>query len=160
MSSPAPQGTPQPKVVVVDEESPSCEFSRWPLRDETVASVIVLAVIVLVSIALGYFGGSFWWGVVAILALLVSQWRMWIKVEYQLCDLGVIQTVWNRTWRRPWDAFAGYEVRHEGVLLPPEEDSSTLGRLKGLYISFGTNRDDILGVVSRHLPQLDEYDSQ
>lgn len=156
MSSPAPQSTPQPKVVVVDEQSPSCEFSRWPLRDEPVAASIVICVTLLVSSGIGYLGGTLWWGVVAAMALAISLWRMWIPVETQLSELGVIQTALRRTWRRPWDTFVGYEVRNDGVLLLPVEDNSMLGRLKGLYISFGDQRDDILEVVDEHLPLLDE----
>ena len=156
MSSPTPQATPQPKVVVVDEQSPRCEFSRWPLREERLASAIVLGVMVLVSVGIGYLGGTFWWGVVAAAALAVSLWRMWLPVEFQLSELGVSQSTVRRSWRRPWDTFAGYEVRNEGILLLPLEDNSLLGRLKGLYISFGNQRDEILEVVSEYLPALDE----
>ena len=151
MSSPAPQSAPQPKVVVVDEQSSACEFRRWPLRDEPVASSIVFCVSLLVSIGIGYLGGTFWWGGIAAIALSVSLWRMWLPVHFQLSELGVIQTVVRRTWRRPWESFVGYEVRNDGVLLLPEEDNSLLGRLKGLYISFGNQRGEILEVVSEHL---------
>ena len=96
MSSPSPQSAPQPKVVVVDEQSPNCEFRRWPLRDEPVPAAIVFCVMVLLGIGMGYLGGTFWWSVVAVVALAVSLWRMWIPVEFQLCDLGVIQCALRR----------------------------------------------------------------
>ena len=156
MSSPSPQSVPQPKVVVVDEQSPSFDFRRWPLRDEPIPSAIVFLVVVALSIGISYLGGTYWWGMVAATALLVSLWRMWIPVEFELCDLGVIQTAMRRSWRKPWDAYVGYEVRNDGFLLVPVEDSSLLGRLKGLYIPFGDQRDDILEVLAEYLPRLND----
>ena len=87
MSSPAPESTSQPKVVVVDEESPSCEFSRWPLREEPLATTVVFFVTVLVSTGIGYLGGSIWLGIAAAAALAVSLGRMWLPVEFQLSAL-------------------------------------------------------------------------
>ena len=155
MSSAAPQDVPQPKVVVVDEQSPSCEFCRWPLRDEKLPVAVVFCVTVAASAGIGLWGGTMWWGVVALVALLISLWRMWIPVTFHLSELGVVQSALRRRWRRPWEDYFAYEIQNDGVLLLPEDDISVLGRLKGLYIPFADQREEILNVLSEYLTEVE-----
>ena len=155
MSSAAPQETPQPKVVVVDEQSPSCEFRRWPLRDETGPVSIVLLVALGASAGLGLWSGTLWWTVASFVTCFLSLWRMWALGVFHLSELGVVQSAFGRRWRRPWDSYSAFEVRNDGVVLYPDDDISMLGRLKGLYIPFGDQREEILDVLAEYLPQVE-----
>ena len=151
MSTPAHTTPEQSKVVVVNESSPTLELRQWPLRDEPIPSVVVLCVVVAISVGLGYIAGSTWWGLAAVIALLLSLWRMWVPVEIRFSELGVVQTALRRSWRIPWESIAAYEVRHAGVLLLPDDDSSLIGRLKGLYIGWGDHQQELLSLIEHYL---------
>lgn len=156
MSVPAHRASEQPKVIVLDEQSPELELRRWPLRDEPTTATIVLAVLLLISTGIGFIGGSIWWGVASAFALLVSQWRMWLPVEFRFSELGVVQSCLRRTWRIRWDHLRGYEVHNDGVLLLPDEQNLALARLKGIYVPFGHEREELLEIIAHYLDDRSE----
>ena len=149
MSTPAPSADDR-KVIVVDGPSPELQMLHWPLRDEPIATAASLCVALAISAGIGLMAASIVWGIVAAVALMLSLWRMWVPVEFRFCRLGVIQTALRRSWRIPWTSLAGYEVRQAGILLLPDDDNSILGRLKGLYIPWGEQKDELLALIDHY----------
>lgn len=147
MSSSAAQ-----RVIVVAGPSPDLRLTVWPLRDEPLATWIILGLAALASVLAGVISGSWLIGGAAAVALAVALWRMWLPVEIRLYELGVTQTILRRTWRMPWRTVAAYRVCTSGVLLLSDDDDSPLGRIGGLYIPWGKRRNELLAVMEHYLP--------
>jgi hypothetical protein len=138
-------------VVVESAAPPDLIVNSWPLRDEPLAATITLAVALTVSIAAGYLAGSLLFGLASAAALLLALRGWWLPVEYQLNELGVKQTIFGRGQRTPWHDWGGYRLHSRGVILLPEAVASPLDTLRGIYIPYLHQRDELVEIVERHL---------
>jgi len=131
-----------PEEVTVDD---------WPLRDRPLGASVAL------TLAAGLTWLSVWaTGVAAVgaaigVALLLTLWRSWLPVRFQLGSGGIVQTVLG--WRRriPWTAIRRYEPRGEGVLLLADASRAGMSPLRGLYLHCGDKREAVIAQLEHHL---------
>jgi hypothetical protein len=86
--------------------------------------------------------------------LLVTLWRTWLPVSYELGVSGITQRVLGRQRRIAWPAIRGYQVGANGVLLVPDAQITPLAPLRGLYLPWLDRRDreKVLASLEYHLP--------
>jgi hypothetical protein len=123
----------------------------WPVRDDALKGVAVVAGLLLVGIVVGLLTARVYLALLAFAAVTVPMWRFLLPVEYEINGKGVDQWVLGR-WRQiPWYTIRRYKVRNAGVLLLPDEDRSGLAPLRGLYLPWRTHREEVLAQVSHYL---------
>lgn len=89
--------------------------------------------------------------IAALAVLLIALWRYFVPVTFELSSDGVTQSVLGRKRRIPWRAIARHETADAGVLLLGEEDPSLMAPLRGLYVPWGSHRDEVLRHMSYYL---------
>lgn len=89
------------------------------------------------------------WGVLAL--LLLSLWRFWAPIRFELGPQGIDQTVLGRTTRIPWTAIRNYEIRPKGVLLFADALLTPLSPLRALYLPWAGEREQVLGHIDYYL---------
>jgi hypothetical protein len=122
----------------------------WAIRDRPLGS----------SLALTLAAGASWlavWGtgaplvgflVAAILAGVM--WRTWIPIRFELGVSGVTQSILGRRTRVPWVAILKYETRSDGVLLLHDATTTPLSPLRGLYVHWHDQRDQVVAQLDYH----------
>jgi hypothetical protein len=124
----------------------------WPLRQEPLGSLLVLAIGGAVSWLLAWSLAQPSVGLVAGGALLITTWRTWIPVTYEMGLSGVTQSVLGRRRRISWPAIRGYRIYSRGVLLLADESAPPLMPLRGLYIPWLGEHDKVLATLEYYLP--------
>jgi len=130
-----------PEQVTIDD---------WAIRDRPLSSSLALTLAVGAGWIAGWATEAPWAGVAVATVLVVVAWRTWLPVRYELGSSGVTQSVLG--WRRriPWAAIVQHEVRGSGVLLMPDAMKTPLSPLRGLFLHWHDQRDQVLA-------QLDYY---
>jgi len=93
--------------------------------------------------------GQWYMTLAAAVALIVSSWRYFMPVEFELNEQGVHQWCLGRRRSIPWHAIRGHRECISGVLLLPDDDHSLLASFRGLFVPYGIAPDTILAEV-RH----------
>jgi hypothetical protein len=127
------------------------QLVNWPLRDDPARAWAVLAIAVGAAVGAGVLAGSLPMGSLALGALGISLWRLWIPVKFELGSRGVSQSVFGRRRRIGWSDIPSFEVRSHGVLLLPSREPLLLSRLRGLYIRFAGRREELLASVEYYV---------
>jgi hypothetical protein len=126
-------------------------LSSWGLRDLGWYGWANLLLAAVVACAVGWLTG--WplagWGVLAL--LLLSLWRFWLPIRFELGPHGITQTVLSRTTIIPWTAIRSYEVRRKGVLLFADAVLTPLSPLRALYLPWAGDREQVLGHIEYYL---------
>ena len=121
---------------------------NWPLRRGGVGPWLLLTACVGIAVGVGVLSTNAYAGLAAIVALLISLWRLWLPVTFELGPRGVVQTVWGRTYRISWREFSRFRVLRRGVLLLVDARSSPIDVFRGLFVRFDGQRDEVLAVVN------------
>jgi hypothetical protein len=116
---------------------------NWPLQQEGVRAWGMLIGTLLFVAGIG------WWlesaAIAAALAVVFVAilWRLWLPVHYEFRRHGIVQIVWGRRRRIPWNSIASYRSLPSGVLLIPDVNGQPLSSLHGLFIAWGGRRAEI-----------------
>lgn len=126
---------------------PSVQLVNWPLRDDGVRAWLMVAMFLAVAVVGGSISRSPSMGLLVFAALALAAWRLWIPARFEFGSNGVIQTVLGRRRRTPWAEFDRYEIRRRGVLLLADAETSPLAALRGLFVRWQNQRDELLAVL-------------
>jgi len=133
---------------------------NWPLRDDAVRAWLGLGAAVIVAVMAAVLAESRAMGLLSFSVLAAALWRLWLPVTFQVGQKGIVHKALGRRRRIPWSRIARYEIRRDGVLLLPVEDTSPLAVMRGLYIRWGPQRDQLLAWVRHYVvPQPHVPDS-
>ena len=137
------------RIRVAPEE---VRLTDWPLRQRPFSSFVALALVGGASWLVGWAAQRWEVGAVAALVMAVTLWRTWLPVRYEIGGGGIVQVLFGR-WRRriPWTAILQYEIRSDGVLLLPDAVSTPLSPLRGLYLHWGDQREELLANLDYYL---------
>ncbi|MCO6455144.1 MAG: hypothetical protein J5I93_07580 [Pirellulaceae bacterium] len=124
---------------------------NWPLRQDGIGPWLLLAASVGVALVVGLVSNSSLAGGGTMLALLLSIWRVWLPVQFELGPRGILQTVGRRTYRISWREFRRYRPFRRGVLLLVDPEPSPLDAFRGLFIRYDGQKDHVLSVVDYYL---------
>ena len=99
-------------------------------------------------------------GVLAGILVAIGLWRTWLPVRLEIGAMGVTRTVLGRERRIPWSAIARTSRLTSGVMVFPEMESTPLEALRGFWIPFGRQRDEVLAILDFYLAGRNETPSQ
>jgi hypothetical protein len=86
-------------------------------------------------------------GVVCFVSLMLSCWRLWLPVTFELGTKGITQSTLVFRWRIPWRYFARYETRHRGVWLLNDAEAAPFSILRGTYVPWSDQAVQVRAVL-------------
>ena len=134
-----------------EEPPPSMRWWSWPLRENTLCAGLVLLGLAAAGIGIRQLTGATHLALLAVAVLAIALWRFFLPVQFELNADGVNQWLFGRCRQIPWKAICGYEVCSAGVLLLPRADRCPMDPLRGLYLPWGSRRDEVLARVRYYL---------
>lgn len=120
---------------------------NWPLRDQPIASLAAAAAFVAIAWGVGHLAEQPWVGSAAGVALFASTWRWWVPVTFGFGPAGVTQSIFGRSFRKPWAAVVRYERLARGVLLLPDAEGAPASSLRGRYVAWLNRRDELVTLL-------------
>ena len=120
---------------------------NWPLRDTAVRVSLAGLVITSISVIAWLVSGLPTTGAVCFVALMLSCWRLWLPVTFELGTKGIKQSTLFFRWRVPWRCIARYEIRSHGVWLLSDVEPSPLSTLRGIYVNWSDQEDQLMAVL-------------
>jgi len=126
-------------------------LNNWPLRYEwrMTSCLVGLSLVVFCVVATG--ASSVLLPLAVFTAILISLWRVWIPVSFELNSVGITQQVLRVQSFMPWTEFTYYEEYSSGVLLMRDSNPSPLARLSGSFIHWDGHRSEVLSFLDHHL---------
>jgi hypothetical protein len=146
-----PDATDEQHDPTPDALPASVRWQSWPLRDDPLRSLLLLA-------ALAGLGALVWWvtgesylGLLAAAAMAVALWRYFVPVTFEVGEQGIDRRRFGRQRHLAWEAIRQYETGPDGLLLLPRRDVSAMDYFRGQFIPWTTHRDEVLALVEKHL---------
>lgn len=121
---------------------------NWPLRDESLRSWLLLAAVAASVGAVWMLWQDVLFSLLAGLALLISLWRLWLPVRWELGLTGITQTALGFRRRIPWMAIARFDLRDNGVWLYADRDPAPQ---RAVFIAYAGQRTRITACVDYYL---------
>lgn len=123
---------------------PPIQLACWPLREGGLLPWLVLLGVAALAYEAGHYARSAGMGVLALLAMLLVFWKLWVPVQYEVGSRGVTQTF--AIWRRhvPWSSVTRFEVRYVGVVFYIDAEPHPLAAFRGLYVPCSREVADVL----------------
>ena len=151
MSSVKSRGSSTSRIRQVD-----LRLVSWPLRDTPLSTGLVLLGCIAIGLLAGWLSQSWSMGLLAVLALMIATWKLWIPVICELGPSGV--TVGVLHWRRhiAWHEVDRFESRDRGMMFYTERDQSALSALRSLYLPWHGSRDAVTEICERYHPTMRE----
>ncbi|HYW81128.1 MAG TPA: hypothetical protein VE890_16215 [Thermoguttaceae bacterium] len=126
-------------------------WRSWPARDNPVHTLLVGLGMLIGGMLISWGSGHWYLTLPAVLALLVSMWRFFLPITFELNDRGVDRWIFGRQRHVAWNAIRRHEICPGGVLLLPHDDRSLLASFRGLYVPWKEHHDAVLQRVKYHL---------
>jgi len=139
----APTLRPEPPVPI--------QWRSWPVREGVVGASLVFLGLVAAWALVRWITGQMHLALLAMAALGLSLWRFFLPVTFELNAQGVEQSLLGRRRCTAWEAIGRYEVCKSGVLLLPHRDRCPIDVFRGLYLPWGSHREEVLAHVRYHL---------
>ena len=131
---------------------PAVRWRSWPLRDRPLRGALVLLGLIAVGLLVHGLTGRPHLAFLAVGALVVALWRLFVPMTIEMNDQGVDRWILGRKRHIPWQAIRRHRVGPDGVLLLPDDDPSPLAALRGLYLPWGRHREEVLAHLRHYLP--------
>lgn len=123
----------------------------WGLRDEPLGTWFRVLMGGVASAVAGHFLGHEGWGWGTLALILVTLWRNLIPLRFEIGPHGITQVGLGRKSRILWTSILNYQVLANGVLLLPDAAVTRLSPLRGLYLPWGTQKEQVLANVEYYL---------
>lgn len=136
-----------------DDPPPLVRWFSWPVRDNVFKGSVVVIGLLAGGLGVGWVTGKTHLALLALAALVIALWRFFLPVMFELNTDGVNQWIFGRHRRIPWVAIRRYEVFSTGVLLLPYSDRCPMDAFRGLYLPWGSRREEILAQIRYYLDQ-------
>jgi len=133
--------------------TPQTEPLTWrayPARQRPAAAVLAGLAVAAVALACAATGGLFW-GILAIVVLLLSLYRFFFPSRFVIDSEGVTATYLLGTQRFAWSEIRRFCCDRHGLYLSTRSRRSRLDAYRGLYLLFGARREEVLSRVRASL---------
>ena len=127
-------------------------WQSWPLREHPLRTALVALGLLAVGVVVGWLTGRAHLAVLAVAALAVSAWRLFVPVVFELGEAGIDRRILGRRRHIPWEAIHRHEVGPDGLLLLADEDRSPLCHLRALYVPWGAHAAEVLAQLRHYRP--------
>ncbi|MBN2294457.1 MAG: hypothetical protein JXM70_18655 [Pirellulales bacterium] len=139
------------KGTIVLDPPPSARWRVWPLIDQPVWGVGLLVATTFVGLVTYWITGRPQLALLAIVVIAAAMWRFFLPTSFQLDRNGLEQIRFGYRRRVPWKSIRRHERCQTGVLLLPHSDDCPLDRLRGLFLPWNDNREEVLAQIDFHL---------
>ncbi|MEQ8791793.1 MAG: hypothetical protein RIC55_36365 [Pirellulaceae bacterium] len=126
-------------------------ITNWPLRDDGPKVLLPVVIVATVAVCVASFVNSPATGLLALAALMLAMWRLWIPVTYEFNSQGVTQVLFGRRRRVSWRKIGGYRVRRGGVWLLPHDSELQVAAPRSLFVRGGRQLETLVAVVTFYL---------
>ncbi len=109
-------------------------FSSWFLVDQKRDALFMLCVAVGIGICVWQRYGTAVYGLIALFVLLVSAWRLFVPIHFEINSDGIIHGALGRKRFISWEDVRVYRIRRRGILLLPQRDRFFLEAFRGFYL--------------------------
>jgi len=126
--------------------TPRTEPLSWracPARQRPAAALLAGLAIAAVALACAALGGVFW-GILAVVVLLVSLNRFFFPSRFVIDSEGVTATYLLGTQRFAWSEIRRFSCDRHGLYLSTRSRRSRLDAYRGLHLLFGGRREEVL----------------
>jgi len=123
----------------------------WGLRDQPLGTWFCIILGAAVSLAVGSFLGNEWYGWGMLVLVLITLWRTWIPLRFEIGPPGITQIVLGRRTRILWTSILNYRLYSRGVLLLPDAAVTPLSPLRGLFLPWGSQRERVVANIEYYL---------
>ncbi|MBC7854780.1 MAG: hypothetical protein IAF94_15215 [Pirellulaceae bacterium] len=123
----------------------------WGLRDEPLGTWLRVILGAGASAGVGTFLENEWWGWGTLALVLITLWRNLIPLRFEISPHGITQIVLGRRTRILWTSILNYQVYSRGVLLLPDAAVTPLSPLRGLFLSWGSQKERVLANIEYYL---------
>jgi hypothetical protein len=131
--------------------SESLHWVSHPVREEPRRTWIVALFVGLTAAALWVAARDWQWPAFGAIVLLAAVREWFLPARCALDDAGASRRFLFVERRRPWSAIRRATADRHGVLLSPSPFPSRLETLRGLYLRFSGNREQVLAFVDERL---------
>ncbi|GIW73249.1 MAG: hypothetical protein KatS3mg102_2791 [Planctomycetota bacterium] len=135
-----PQLRPQPPPHR-EPSPPALAWTSWPVRDDWPRSLVLVAIVLGLAVAVGWSFASAGWGAFAALVLLGALGRYFVPATYRLDAQGLTVRTLGQKRHRRWSEIRAYYPHHDGVFLSPFARPSPLDPFRGLYLRYRSPAD-------------------
>ena len=132
-------------------DGPLC-WKVHPLLSEARSKSLLLMAIVLGTVVIAWFSiGHFFYGLIALVALVVSLSSYFFPSYYTLDEEGICREHLGHRRLRKWNEFRRVDARSNGLFLSPFSRPTRLDSFRGFFLPFHKNRDQTLYYVQHHV---------
>lgn len=129
------------------------QFTNWAIRDNGIVTWIFVVVLFVGVFAAAFVTQSHLVALVGSAALFVTTWRLWIPVEFEFGPRGIVETVMGKRRRIPWAAIGSCKIRRDGVFFSPTIELVPMSALRGIYVGWGNDKEELIAIVKYYLGQ-------
>jgi hypothetical protein len=126
----------------------------WPVVDSPAELLGLTAVLIVVPLVVWSLSGRTALTAICTIAVGAVVWRHFTATTFEINALGVTEKVFNRPRRIPWLSIDRYIVGRKGVFLTSA--GAPLEVFRGLYLPWGSHRDQILSSLRYYLPNAED----
>jgi len=135
---------------VETERGPSLCWTVWPMGENLLRSAAVIAFLIVAAWAIATSFGLEWLFVSAIILLLFLA-GYFFPTHYLLDSESASARGLISRKKRYWSGLKKYYVGKKGVHLSPYTRPSRLESFRGIYLPFGTRREEILHFIGEKM---------
>ncbi|MCG8586653.1 MAG: hypothetical protein MI757_18275 [Pirellulales bacterium] len=130
---------------------PTVRWESWMLRDETAWTLRMLGAIFLSSILVWMVTDKLYLAVLALVALLVAAWHLWVPREFAIDLVGLESIALGRRRRISWDAIRRVEMMDEGIVFWICCNAKNPQRLASMFVPYNGNRQEISHAIGEFI---------
>lgn len=128
-------------------------WRSWPVVDSLGEfALLTTALVGAPAVVLQAAGPSY--AAFTFLAVVAVTWKKFVPTVFELSALGVVESCLSRTRRIPWMSIDRFIIGHRGVFL--SSNGAPLETLRGLYLPWGSHREQILTTLRYYLPRAED----
>jgi len=121
---------------------------NWPLRDDGMKGWGLLLGAVGLATLVWWIWNSASFALFTYFMLMLSLWRLWLPVRWELGLTGITMVVLGFRRRIPWLSVARFELREDGVWLFADREAAPQ---RGTFIAYGGQRERVQACVEYYL---------
>jgi hypothetical protein len=134
------------------EEKDALEWASYPAAERKRRTILLVLFLLAFWTAIYVYYGGFWF-VVSVVVLGASVAPYFTVTRYKLTPEEVVAFQFLFTIRKPWKTFRSYYEDKRGVLLSPFDRPSRLENYRGLYLRFGSKKEQVMRYVKQKIAE-------
>ena len=80
-------------------------------------------------------------------------YKYFVPFHYQFDQRKIVVLSFLYRFEKKWESFRSFYADSNGVLLSPFDRPSRLENFRGLYIQFGSHREEVINFINQKVPE-------